>query len=270
MISPMNYTIGVLGSGVMGSQIAILCADSGFNVLVWDIKTKEEMENIFNDCAAESRQRISIANSIADLRTCDYIEECLPENYKIKTEVYEILCGCVSPKTVLATNTSSLSVTDLSRKAPYPENFVLVHFFNPVKTIKLIEVVFLPKASEYVKNVVENILTALKREPIYTSDSSGFIVNRLLMPMINEAANLLDSGINTALEIDNAMRWGARHPLGPLALADLIGLDTCLSIMNNLNAKLGKDYYKISSILKEHVVNGRLGRKTKKGFYDYK
>ena len=264
-----NIRIGILGAGTMGSQIALLFAQNGFTVSVWDTKNKEKIEEGFNKLDSDIKKRIHIVVDINEMHHVDFIEECLPEDITIKKDVINKLKKVVNEKTIIATNTSSLSVQELSRNAPYSQNFVGIHFFNPVDSIRIVEVVFLQNASITNRELVKKLLEITNRKVIYVADSPGFIVNRLLIPMINDAANLLNGNVATAKEIDNAMRLGARHPMGPLALADFIGLDVCLSIMKNLNVQLDKDYYKISPLLERLVKNGYLGRKTKKGFYEY-
>ena len=264
-----DIKIGILGTGVMGSQIALLFARNGFTVTVWDIKDKESIGVGLKRLDSDTKNRIHIVTNLTEISHVDFIEECLPEDLEVKKEVLNTLKNVIDEKTVVATNTSSLSVQELSKSAPYPESFVGIHFFNPVDSIRIVEVVFFQGTSIVNRELVNKLLEITNRKVIYVADSPGFIVNRLLIPMINDAANLLNENVATAKEIDNAMKLGAKHPMGPLALVDFIGLDICLSIMKNLNAQTDKDYYKISPLLERLVKNGYMGRKTKKGFYEY-
>lgn len=263
------FKIGILGAGVMGSQIAILFAENGFEVKVWDIIKISKVKDGFQCCTNEVLSNITFTNDLAELNDVNYLHECIVEDMAQKIALYRKLNNIFTNEIILATNTSSLSIENLSREIKPQIKFAGIHFFNPVKNLKLVEIAYLQNTPDEIKKIINEIMAELHRKPILVSDSPGFIVNRLLIPMINEAINLLDDKIAGAKEIDSAMRLGANHPIGPLALADLIGLDVCLAIIRNLNCKIRPDYYKISPLLENYVAKGWLGKKVKRGIYEY-
>jgi len=265
----VDFKIGILGCGTMGRQIALLFAKHGFSVKVWDVVDRSSLEKVFEKCRPEIKEKIQITTDLSQMNDCDFIEECVIEDDKIKKDLYSKLSSFISDKTIVATNTSSLSIKELSESIKYPENFIGVHFFNPVDKVDLVEAIFLSSTLSLNKDVVINLLKSIQRKPVFVSDTAGFIVNRLLIPMINEAAKLLEQNAASAEEIDEAMHLGARHRIGPLTLGDFIGLDVCLAIMKNLNLRLKNDKFNISPLLEKKVSEGNLGRKTGKGFYEY-
>ena len=264
-----EWKIGVLGSGTMGKQIALLFAQYGYAVRVWDVGEQAVLEEKFRKCKPQLRNLIETTTVLSLLHDVDFVEECIVEDLPAKQEIFKQLGGILGGEVIIATNTSSLCVADLARGVSNPAAFCAAHFFNPVGAVRLVEVVTPVAMSEETRGSVTGLLKSLDREPVFVSDSAGFIVNRLLIPMINEAARLLESRVAAVEEIDAAMRLGARLPMGPLALADFIGLDVCLAIMKNLNSRLSGGYYTVCPLLEILVHEGRLGRKTKKGFYVY-
>jgi len=272
--------IGMLGAGVMAPQIAYLFLRHGFQVALWDpyvfrtaldyinkrVKvdlhkkrlTSEEGDAILNGFHASDKTEI-VSNA-------NFVVEAIIENENIKNEVLMMLDKIIPGTTVVASNTSSLSINTLSGFISNPSRFIGMHFFNPVDIMKLVEIIPGSNTSQETINLVEELTTKLEKSSVRVKDSPGFIVNRLIIPMINEAANLLEKGIASAEDIDNAMKLGTNMPLGPLSLGDLIGLDVCLAIMESLS-KDGN--HKISNLLKKLVGERRLGRKTKRGFFEY-
>jgi 3-hydroxybutyryl-CoA dehydrogenase len=213
--------------------------------------------------------KIVICNDFADISNCKVVIEAIKEDSGAKKSLFESISKFISNDCLVATNTSSISITELSLSVPYPEMFIGMHFFNPPSVLKLIEVVkgllTTDLAIEYGLDFVDKI----NKEAVLVKDSPGFIVNRMLVPMINEAICMVSENIASKQNIDKAMKLGANHPLGPLALADLIGLDVCLSIMDTLHTEFGDQKFRASPLLRQYVSAGMLGRKTKLGFYKY-
>ncbi|MGI6719158.1 MAG: 3-hydroxybutyryl-CoA dehydrogenase [Bacteroidales bacterium] len=220
--------------------------------------TKEEMLN-----------RITRTLNYEDCKDYDLIIEAIAEDMQIKKEVLKTLDEICKPETILATNTSSLSITDLAAVTKRPEKVIGMHFFNPVPLMKLVEIIKGQLTDDNVYNIVSDLATEIGKTPVAVNEAPGFVVNRLLIPMINEGIGVLADGVATKEEIDEAMKLGANHPIGPLALADLIGLDVCLAIMEVLHSEFGDDKYRPHPLLRKMVRANLLGRKTKVGFYDY-
>lgn len=275
----------VIGSGQMGSGIAQSFAEKGYQVVLNDIKEEfvtKAIEKIATGLERQvAKEKISAADKdtilarftpstdYADAKNVDLVIEAATENPKIKLNIFTELDQVTDPEVILATNTSSLSITSIGAATKRPEKVVGLHFFNPVHAMNLIEVNQGLKTSEATIAAMKTVSASLDKTAILVKDSPGFVVNRILIPMINEAIFVLSEGISTATEIDEAMKLGANHPIGPLALADLIGLDTVLAIMNTLVTETGDPKYRPASLLRKYVNANLLGRKTGEGFYKY-
>lgn len=272
--------IGVLGAGVMAPQIAYLFLRHGFQVVFWDpyvsgdaldcINKKIKMDIHKKKYTAEEGEsflnNFQASDNIEIISEVNFVIEAIVENEDIKRDVFLRLDRIISNTTVVASNTSSLSINTLSRPLSNSSRFIGMHFFNPVDIMKLVEIIPGSNTSQETISLIEELTKMLEKISILVKDSPGFIVNRLIIPMINEAANLLENGIASAEDIDKAMKLGANLPLGLLELGDLIGLDVCLAIMESLS-KDGN--YKISNLLRKLVNDGYLGRKAQKGFFEY-
>lgn len=282
----MSMTSVVIGAGTMGLGISyLLCRHLGrVTIIVRDPSTKsdklkyiqqlaikdERRDKLLDgDTAEELIKRISFATGYESVETADFIIEAVSENINVKLEVMRNIAKYSNSNAILATNTSSLSVTQLASVYPYPENVVGMHFFNPATVMQLVEVIKGFNTSVTTLNFVSELAKKLDKSPIVVDEFPGFVVNRLLMPMINEAVNLLDCGVASLKDIDTAMKQGANHPLGPLELADLIGIDVVYAILETLYSETGEHRYKPSYTLKKMCLANQLGRKTKQGFYTY-
>lgn len=277
--------IFVLGAGTMGSGIVQAFAQKGYEVIVRDIKdelvqigivrinnglsklvskgkmTEETKEDILS--------RISGTTDMNLAADCDLVVEAAIENMKIKKEIFAELDKICKPETILASNTSSLSITEVASATNRPEKVIGMHFFNPAPVMKLVEIIRGMATSQETFDAVKELSVAIGKEPVEVEEAPGFVVNRILIPMINEASFILQEGIASVEDIDTAMKYGANHPMGPLALGDLIGLDVCLAIMDVLYNETGDTKYRSSSILRKYVRAGWLGRKSGRGFYNY-
>ncbi|MEP0320902.1 3-hydroxybutyryl-CoA dehydrogenase [Bauldia litoralis] len=278
-------TIGIIGSGQMGSGIAHVCSLAGFDVLVNDVsedRIKSSLATISGNMARQAASekitesdrnaaldRIAPAPDMDALAGCDLVIESATEEESVKREIFANLKPIVKPSAILASNTSSLSITRLAAETTSPEHFIGIHFMNPVPVMELVEVIRGIATNQATFDSAREFVARLGKTIVVAEDFPGFIVNRILLPMINEAIYTLHEGVGTVDAIDTAMRLGAHHPMGPLQLADFIGLDTCLSIMQVLYEGLADSKYRPCPLLVKYVEAGWLGRKAGRGFYDY-
>ena len=278
--------IAVIGSGTMGNGIAHVSALSGYSVFLVDIKNEflekaihkisinmqKQVDKgiISEDQKATALSAITTTTDMSDVKNADLVIEAAPENQSIKNEIFSNLDSICKPGTILASNTSSISITDLGKQTSREDKVIGMHFMNPVPIMKLVEVVNGSKTSLETKNSIIEFSKSMGKIPVECNDSPGFVSNRILMPMINEAILCLEQGVATKDAIDDIMTLGMAHPMGPLKLADLIGLDICLDIMNVLFEGFKEEKYKPSILLEKMVKDGNLGRKTGQGFYNYK
>ncbi|TCJ05252.1 3-hydroxybutyryl-CoA dehydrogenase [Cytobacillus praedii] len=277
--------IMVIGAGQMGSGIAQVCAQAGYSVLLNDLKqefvdrglgvikknlnrqvekermTAQQMEEVLNN--------LTPSTALTDAKDMDLIIEAAVENMEIKTKIFSQLDEIAPAHAILASNTSSLPITEIAAATKRPEKVIGMHFMNPVPVMKLVEIIRGLATADEVYQTIEDITKTLKKVPVEVNDFPGFVSNRVLMPMINEAIFTLYEGVATKEAIDEVMKLGMNHPMGPLTLADFIGLDTCLYIMETLHEGFGDDKYRPCPLLRKYVKAGWLGKKTGRGFYEY-
>ncbi|WP_286357321.1 3-hydroxyacyl-CoA dehydrogenase family protein [Faecalibaculum rodentium] len=279
----MTRKVGVVGAGTMGQGIANAFASAGNDVTVVDIK-KEWAENGVNKIfagkdklvakgkitqeAADAAKANLKAGEYEDLADCDLIVEAVLEQMPVKKDLFKKLDEIVKEDAIFGTNTSSLSVTEIANGIKHP--VIGMHFFNPADRMKLVEVISGATTPDEVKETIKEISKEIGKTPVEVNEGPGFVVNRILIPMVNEASVILQEGIASTEDIDTAMQLGANHPMGPLALGDLIGLDVVLAIMDVLYHETGDSKYRASTLLRKMVRAGKLGRKTGEGFYNYK
>nr|MDO8100073.1 3-hydroxyacyl-CoA dehydrogenase family protein [Candidatus Njordarchaeota archaeon] len=276
----------VLGAGLMGSGIAQVCAQSGINVVMRDIKDefiekglkgiKDSLEKgiakgkLKREDADATISKIETTTDLAKaLSEADLIIEAIPEEMKLKKEVYKEVSKNAPEQAIIASNTSTLSITEMATAVRRPENFVGLHFFNPAPIMKLLEIVKGKKTSDETVQFAKDLAGRLGKTPVVSIDSPGFIANRVALPIIIEAIVALEEGVATKEDIDTALKLGYNHPMGPLELADLVGLDTVLHSVKSVGDKLKSPRWKAPKLLEQMVKEEKLGRKTGKGFYDY-
>jgi len=279
-------TVGVIGAGQMGNGIAHVCALAGYTVSLNDVApdrikagiatingnmTRQVSKNIITEDAKKAAiGKIKAAEKYDDLAQCDIVIETATEKEDVKRRIFADLCAVAKPDAIVATNTSSISITRLAASTDRPERFIGIHFMNPVPLMELVEVIRGIATDDPTFETSKAFVSTLGKTIAVSEDFPAFIVNRILLPMINEAIYTLYEGVGNVEAIDTAMRLGAHHPMGPLELADFIGLDTCLSVMQVLHEGLADSKYRPCPLLVKYVEAGWLGRKTQRGFYDYR
>ncbi len=278
-------TIGIIGAGAMGSGIAQACAASGLQVILQDVQPAAleralktvggSLDRLVKKATLDEAgkaailQRIQTSSEPTAVAKADLVIEAATENEALKIKILQAIEPALAPETIIATNTSSISITRLAAATQRPDRFVGLHFFNPVPVMALVEIISGLKTSQATQDAVTELARALGKTPIGVKNSAGFVVNRILCPMINEAIFALQEGLASAEEIDAGMKLGCNHPIGPLALCDLIGLDVELAVMEVLYESFNDSKYRPAPLLKEMVAAGMLGRKTRRGFYSY-
>jgi 3-hydroxybutyryl-CoA dehydrogenase len=278
--------LGVIGAGQMGNGIAHVAALAGFDVVLNDVsaeRLKSGMATInghlsrqaakkviSEDAKAKAIGRITLTEELDDLADCDLVVESAVEKEEVKRKIFHDLCAILKPEALIASNTSSISITRLASTTDRPERFIGIHFMNPVPVMELVELIRGIATDDSTFDAAKEFVGRLGKQVAVSEDFPAFIVNRILLPMINEAIYTLYEGVGNVEAIDAAMKLGAHHPMGPLELADFIGLDTCLSIMQVLHEGLADSKYRPCPLLVKYVEAGWLGRKTQRGFYDYR
>ena len=278
--------VGVIGAGQMGNGVAHVAALAGFDVILYDVsaeRLKDAMATINGNLARqvarqtiteEARKQalahITSTENMSGLADCDIVLESATEKEDVKRKIFHELCSVLKPEAIIGSNTSSISITRLAASTDRPERFIGIHFMNPVPVMELVEMIRGIATDDATFETAKAFVTRLGKQIAVAEDFPAFIVNRILLPMINEAIYTLYEGVGNVEAIDAAMRLGAHHPMGPLELADFIGLDTCLSIMQVLHEGLADSKYRPCPLLVKYVEAGWLGRKTQRGFYDYR
>ena len=281
----MSETIGVVGAGTMGNGIAQVAARAGYQVILRDVAEeflRKGLENVNRSLQRdvdkgrlsepekrEIVERIKLTTDASALSDSSFVIEAVTENLAVKSEIFRSLDELVSPNAILASNTSSISITKLGAVTGRPDKVIGMHFMNPVPVMKLVEVIRGIATSDETYERTRALSEKLGKTALECNDSAGFVANRVLMPMINEAIFALHEGVAARESIDGIMRLGMNHPMGPLALADFIGLDVCLAIMNVMHEELGDPKYRPCPLLKRYVNAGWLGKKSNRGFYEY-
>jgi 3-hydroxybutyryl-CoA dehydrogenase len=285
-MAAMIRKVGVIGSGQMGNGIAHVAALAGFDVVLNDLspdQLKSAMATInsnlsrqvakkiiTDDMREKALARIGQTEALDGLADCDLVIETAVEKEEVKRKIFQALCAVLKPDAIIASNTSSISITRLAASTDRPEKFIGIHFMNPVPLMELVELIRGIATGDATFDAAKEFVTSLGKQIAVSEDFPAFIVNRILLPMINEAIYTLYEGVGNVEAIDVAMKLGAHHPMGPLELADFIGLDTCLSIMQVLHEGLADSKYRPCPLLVKYVEAGWLGRKSQRGFYDYR
>jgi 3-hydroxybutyryl-CoA dehydrogenase len=277
--------VGVLGAGTMGAGIAQAFASAGLAVVLRDMSDElvaaglgTIQKNLDRQVAKGSLSeieyqailgRVELATELAAVADCDLVVEAIVEQMDIKKTVFEALDKTCKPETIFVSNTSSLSITEIASATNRPDRVMGMHFFNPASIMKLVELIRGIATSQATVDAVQAVALVIDKQPIEVAEAPGFVVNRILVPMINEAVGILAEGLASPQDIDAAMKLGANHPMGPLTLADMIGLDVCLAVMDVFHEEFGDSKYRTHPLLRKYVRAGWLGRKSGKGFYDY-
>ena len=278
-------TVGIIGAGTMGNGIAQACAVSGINVVMVDISDAAVQKGVATVAGSLERlikkdkitaadkdaalTRIKGSTSYDDLKAAQIVIEAATENHELKLKILKQVDAIVAPEVIIASNTSSISITKLAAATGRAERFIGMHFFNPVPMMALVEIIRGLQTSDATHAAVKELAERLGKSPITVKNAPGFVVNRILVPMINEAFFVLAEGLATPEDIDAGMKLGCNQPIGPLALADMVGLDVCLAVMDVYLQEFGDSKYRACPLLKEYVAAGRLGRKTGRGVYQY-
>lgn len=274
----MSYIVGVIGSGIMGRGIAETCLQAGFITKLYDIdqealsvavKKLQDKAHKNDSKLATTIQKLEQCEKLDGFHDCDIVIEAVVEKLEVKKETFSQIEKIVEKNTILASNTSGISITAIGSGCNEKNRVIGLHFFNPAPKMPLVEVVNGLETSIEVTNRASEFVKVLGKVPIVAKDVPGFVVNRIVTPMLNEAMHMLDNGIASITDIDEAMKLGMGHPMGPLELSDFIGLDTLLHFMENLYNQTGLDQYRPSNLLRQKVMAGHLGRKTGQGFYKY-
>ena len=278
-------TVGIIGAGTMGNGIAQACAVSGIHVVMVDVSDAAVQKGLATVAGSLDRlikkEKISAADKDAalariqtstryeDLQAAQLVIEAATENYELKLKILKQADALLPPEVIVASNTSSISITKLAAATSRPDKFIGMHFFNPVPMMALVEIIRGLQTSDATHDAVKALAERLGKSPITVKNAPGFVVNRILVPMINEAFFVLAEGLATPEDIDAGMKLGCNQPIGPLALADMVGLDVCLAVMDVYLTEFGDSKYRACPLLKEYVAAGRLGRKTGQGVYTY-
>ena len=285
-MTSMIKKIGVIGAGQMGNGIAHVAALAGFDVVLNDVSadrlksglatvngnlSRQVAKKVISDDArAQALGRITSTDTLDGIADCDLVIESATEKEEVKRKIFHEVCAVLKPEAIIASNTSSISITRLAAATDRPERFIGIHFMNPVPLMELVELIRGIATDDKTFEASKEFVSKLGKQVAVSEDFPAFIVNRILLPMINEAIYTLYEGVGNVEAIDAAMKLGAHHPMGPLELADFIGLDTCLSIMQVLHEGLADSKYRPCPLLVKYVEAGWLGRKTQRGFYDYR